>query len=167
MTAVAIRHREKILDRLAEGERLGDIAPDLGVSSANSISKVLKNDPEYRNAIEAGFHKRLDLAEDAIKNSTDNVDVVRARARFQSVAWRAEREFPETWGQRQTLMVDHRITIDEAISRDAAELLPRVIEGVVVDNSSAGVTDGALSALCQPDSLDASLPTDCAGEDDV
>jgi len=62
--------------------------------------------------------------------------------------------------------VDHRITIDEAISRDAAELLPRVIEGVIVDNSSAGVTDGALSALCQPDSLDAPVPTDCAEDED-
>jgi len=150
MTAVAILHRETILQRIAAGERLSDIAPTLGVSSPNAISKVLKNDPEYRNAIEAGFHRRLDVAEDAIKESTDNVDVARARARFQSVAWRAEREFPETWGQHQTLIVDHRITIDEAISRDAAELLPRVIEGTIVDKSEGDVTDGALSVLCQP-----------------
>lgn len=132
MTAVAIINKQDIIDKLSQGLRLSDIAPALGVSP-NAISKALKSDPDYRTAIEVGFHKRLDEAEDAILKSGDKVDVARARARFQSVAWRAEREFPETWGQKVELhqSVDVRVAIEDARQRtvgiaiDASQLPQR------------------------------------------
>lgn len=108
MTAVALIHRDSIIAQIAQGKRLSDIAPALGVIP-NAISKVLKSDPVYRDAIEAGFHCRLDAAERDLESAAEQVDVARARARFQSVAWRAEREFSETWGQKN--QVNHTVTI--------------------------------------------------------
>ncbi len=125
MTAVAIIHRDRIIQELAKGQRLSDIAPSLGVST-NALSKVLKTDPEYRNAIEAGFHVRLDIAERSIEEAVDQVDVARARTRFQSVAWRAEREFPATWGAKQQVTVNQGVTVDEALDGMASALLDRM-----------------------------------------
>src|SRR5512146_1154478 len=101
MTAIAVIHRDEIIAEIAKGKRLSDICPTYGLSSPNSISKVLKSDPEYRHAIEVGFECRLDEAEKAIEDAIDQVDVARARARFQSVAWRAERECRAKWGSNQ------------------------------------------------------------------
>lgn len=95
--AVAILRRDEVLAGLAEGKRLSDL--NLGVSP-QAISKALRDDQEYRDAMEAGYYLRLDAAEKAIEDSVDSVDVARARARFQSVGWRAEREFPARWGAR-------------------------------------------------------------------
>ena len=102
MTAIALQQRDTVINALADGKRLSDIAPSLGVSP-NAISKVLKKDPEYREAIESGLDCRLDESEAAIEQAIEQVDVARARARFQSVAWRAEREVPERWGARQQI----------------------------------------------------------------
>ena len=106
MAAIATIHRNSIIDQLAQGKRLSDIIPALGLASPNAISKVLKSDPDYREAIESGLSVRLDQAEKAIEDSAEQVDVARARARFQSVAWRAERECPAVWGQRSTVQVE-------------------------------------------------------------
>lgn len=132
-TAVAVVHKQDIIARLAKGDRLSDIAPALQVSP-NAISKVLKGDQDYRDAIEAGFHCRLDAAEQAIQDSDDQVDVARARARFQSVAWRAEREFPETWSSKSTIDVTGRLQLDVVLismdlgADDTAQQSQRTIE---------------------------------------
>ena len=91
----ALEKKAEIIEGLASGKRLSDL--NLGISP-QAISKSLKADPEYRQAIETGLEVRLDASERAIEESADQVAVARARARFQSVSWRAEREFPERWG---------------------------------------------------------------------
>ena len=149
--STAIQHRESIIEQLSKGLRLSDIAPALNVST-NAISKVLKSDPEYRAAIEAGFHVRLDQAEDAIEEAEDNVDVARARARFQSVAWRAEREFSETWGAKSE--VKHTggvgVTIEHELGARAIDLLralshsPRTVEHEIPLESKDETTGGDL-----------------------
>ena len=98
MIATALLHREQIIAGIASGKRISD----LGLSvSRQAISKVLKNDPEYREAIEIGLDARLDLAEQRLEATSDSVDVARAKALWQSTAWRAERECPHRWGVRQ------------------------------------------------------------------
>ena len=119
MTAVAILNRDHIIQSLATGARLSDIAPALNVGPT-AISNALKSDPEYRAAIEVGFHHRLDKAEDEIENAADSVDVARARARFQSVAWRAEREFSQTWGRQDQLIVTGKVEIDASSVLEAS-----------------------------------------------
>lgn len=117
MTAVAVLQRDSIIEQLSRGLRLSDIAPALQVSP-NAISKALKTDPEYRDAIAAGFHCRLDKAEEDMENAQEQVDVARTRARFQSVAWRAERECPEIWGAKSQLHVTGAVTLDLILSAE-------------------------------------------------
>ena len=125
MTAVALANREQIIAELATGKRLSDIAPSIGVSPS-ALSKTLKTDQEYRDAIEIGFRRRLDVAEQDIEDSVDQVGVARGRARFQSVAWRAERECSEVWGEKREVKVDASLTV--LVNRMASEG-ERVIEG--------------------------------------
>jgi len=47
--AVAIVNKSTIIERVARGDMLRDIASDLGVSPA-AISQYLSTDPEYRAA---------------------------------------------------------------------------------------------------------------------
>lgn len=145
MTALAIQRRDEIIAGLAEGKRLSDL--NLGVSR-QAISKVLKDDPEYRSAIEAGFTARLDEAEKAIENAAEQVDVARARARFQAVAWRAEREFPSRWGQKQEVATTHRYVIEvpsmaqdstvwaQQVVADGSRVLPHITDAEVVNEPS-------------------------------
>lgn len=96
--AVALQHREEIIQGLSKGQRLTDIVQALQIPTDRfAISKALRSDPQYREAIEAGFEARLDTSEAELEN-IDPSNVARARARFQAVAWRAERECRERWG---------------------------------------------------------------------
>lgn len=147
MTAIAIQHRESIISQLAQGKRLSDIAPGID-ATPSQISRALKSDPDYRDAIESGFHARLDRAEDGIEQASDQCDVARARALFTSIAWRAEREFPERWGAKSEVKHTGAVTVDYTVKFDAIELLnsvaqttitgqaERIIEQTTVDNDS-------------------------------
>ena len=142
MTSIAILHRESIIEQLAAGKRLSDVVAALGVSP-QAISAVLRTDPEYRAAIEAGFAVRLDQSEQAIEDSVDQLDVARARARFQSVAWRAERECPGTWGQRSAVAIDAALTVH--VVRLGAPESPMIEGSAVKMGVSLGVSNPVLS----------------------
>ena len=103
MTAVAILHREEIIDALASGKRLSDLTADLGISSPNSISKALKDDPDYIAAIEQGHACKLDRAERQIEEAKEQVDVSRARAVWDAYRWRAGVEASHRWGAKQEI----------------------------------------------------------------
>lgn len=100
MTALAIIHRDSIIEQVAQGKRLSDIAPHLGITR-QAISKVLKEDPEYRDAIELGLEAKLDQRETELEAAGDQVDLARARELLSHSRWKAERECPSRWGQRQ------------------------------------------------------------------
>ena len=123
--AIAIVHRDTILARLAEGQRLSDIAPELGLASPNSISKVLKDDPEYAAAIESGHAVKLDRAERMIEDAQDQVDVSRARALHSAYAWRAGVEASHRWGAKPNqINIQTNIgTMDTALGLAFGELL--------------------------------------------
>ena len=104
MPALAIVHREQIIQRIAAGETRSKIAADLGISGP-AISQQLANDPEYRAAREQGTEQRLDEAEEMIASSSDGLTLARARDWWRAVSWRAEREYAHRWGQRPSTAV--------------------------------------------------------------
>lgn len=126
MTAIAIQHREEILQDLAQGKRLYEIAPKLGISSPNSISKVLKDDPAYRDAIESGWERKLDTVEQKIESAVDQVDVSRARALWSAYSWRAGVEVPHRWGQKQQVLNLTVVSADQAFTEAAGNLLDQL-----------------------------------------
>ena len=134
MTAIAITHREAIIERIGKGEYVKDIASDLGVSSA-AISQVLKDDPEYLQAREDGMALRLDNAHQLMADITedraiskedaqDYLNLVRIREiGLKRLEWRAEREFASRWGTK----VEHKqdlslsITVNRSLSDNSKE----------------------------------------------
>ena len=136
MTALAIIHRDEIIQRVAAGEYLASIAKDLGVAGkGQAISNVLASDPEYQAARETGLEAKLARRE-ADLEVADPATVPRARELLSHARWRAEREAPHRWGQTNKLQIEQ--VGDRADSLRAAKA--RLIEGeVIVDNSAQTV----------------------------
>lgn len=97
--AVAIVHRDKIIEDVAAGRKLKDIAAELGITR-QAISLKLSNDPEYQAAQIAHHANRLDDAEDAIEGADDMLSLGRASAQWKAVSWRASVEQARVWGKQ-------------------------------------------------------------------
>lgn len=130
----AITQKQVLLDRIAKGHYLTDIAKDLGLATHSAISNYLSHDPEYVAARLAGTKVRLEQRERELQDAPDSVTVARARELLSHARWRAEREFPEHWGQHNRLTVEH--------SGDLGDRLRRAKERVI-DGTAQQVTDDA------------------------
>ena len=105
MTAIALQRKAEILERVAIGHKLVDIGRDIGVTQP-AISQQLAKLPEYRAARESGTLARIEAWEKEIEAIDANTEagvlmLARAREMLSHARWRAEREFPERWGQKQ------------------------------------------------------------------
>ena len=134
MNALAIIHKQEIIEQVQKGAFLGDIAQQLGVTPA-AISNQLANDPEYMAAREHGIAQRLDEDYRAIRSANDMLGVSRARECFRATSWFAEREFRQRWG-RDTApsSTDTNLnTISTLLLTQAIKSLPKpqVIDNVV------------------------------------
>jgi len=109
MTALALLHREEVIEQVRAGKRLIDIAKGLGLTSHAAISLVLSKDPEYQLAREIGAESRLEQRETELEASQDPLTLARARELLSHARWRAEREFPHRWGQKQEVTVKETI----------------------------------------------------------
>lgn len=141
----AVIHKETLLDRIAAGHYVTDIAPSIGLGSAAAISKYLSHDPEYVAARLAGTKVRLEQREKDLEAASDSVSVARARELLSHARWRAEREFPEHWGQHNRLTVEHSGDLGERLRR-AKE---RVIDGAAQQVDDAVEQQKALSLINQ------------------
>ena len=122
MTAIAITHRDEIIERVRQGEYLASIAQSLGLKGkGQSISDYLANDPEYQAAREAGLEAKM-AAREAQMELAAKDDVPRARELLSHARWRAEREAPHRWGQK------HEVT---TINIDLGDRLRRARERVI------------------------------------
>ena len=140
MAAIAITHRDEILERLSKGEYMKDIAISLGVTK-QAVSQVLKSDPDYLQAREEGMAERLDKAHSLLAEITESeeikkedarelLDLVRIReAGIKRLEWRAEREFPNRWGvTKQTINIINGVTISDALGTEAGQLLEHIAD---------------------------------------
>ena len=60
MTAIAVLHREHIIERVARGEYLASIALSLGLAGkGQAISNALASDPDYTAAKEFGLEAQM------------------------------------------------------------------------------------------------------------
>jgi uncharacterized membrane protein YccC len=135
MTALAIAKRGEIINKLASGKFLRDIAAKYKVTPA-AISQYLSKDPEYVAAREEGIGQQLDKWQKEIETAGDALKLARAREAFRATAWRAEREFPGRWAQRNHVTVEH--------VGDLAERLRRARERVIDADSVATEQHAAL-----------------------
>ena len=96
MTAVAILHRDAIIQRVAQGDRLVDIGAHYGVTYA-ALSLVLSKDPEYQAARQNGLDAKLEQRESELEIAPDGLTVARARELLSHARWRAERLNPSVY----------------------------------------------------------------------
>lgn len=131
MTAIAVVHKTEILERISKGEKIADIAKDFGISQP-AISKALLDDPEWIEARKAGALSRIERWEKEIEEigaDSNSVMLGRAREMLSHARWRAEREFPQTWGQqKQTINIINGITLNEALAGEASQLLDQIAD---------------------------------------
>ena len=100
MPAIAITHRADIIQRVAQGHRLLDIASDYGISIP-AISQQLADDPEYQIAMIAGLDSKLEQREAEIESADDLLKLARGRELLSHARWRAERLNSALYGQKQ------------------------------------------------------------------
>lgn len=97
LTAIAILNKQLIIDGLSQGKRIDDLGLPV---SRQAVSRALKDDPDYQDAILQYHIARLDKSEDMILDAADNVDVARARAFHDAVRWRASKEQRDVYGDK-------------------------------------------------------------------
>lgn len=125
--AIAIIHRDAIIQQVAQGVMLKRIAADLNISSA-AISQYLAHDPEYIAAREHGAAARLENKYEEMEGADDMLKLARARECFKAASWFAEREFSHRWGAKQ---VNTNINLDAtSVDKLLAEKMGRLIEHV-------------------------------------
>jgi len=119
-------NRETILQRVAEGDQVGQIAKDLGIDR-RTIARNLANDPEYQDAMLAYHASRLDQAEALLLDAATHNDVPSRAARaasagqlWRAYSWRAERTLSSVYGSKQEI-TSTNVTVDIAALLDQRE----------------------------------------------
>jgi hypothetical protein len=115
VAAIAVIHKEPILEFLRSGKRIKDAIESLQLGvSTQAVHKALKDDPDYNDAIIEWHAARLDESERMLAAATDMVDVARAKSYAEAVRWRASREKREKWGDQPTHVAagDLQVTIN-------------------------------------------------------
>lgn len=112
--------RDTILRRVASGEYATKVSESLGLERS-TVSQALRNDPDYQAAKELGMECRLDDALALIEQAGDDINLARAREILaRRLEWRAEREHPHRWGQREQRQAGPAVAIQINLRRDAA-----------------------------------------------
>lgn len=105
--AIAIIHKQTIIEQLSQGLRLPDISKQLSITP-QAISKQLKDDPDYQAALETCLDVRMCKYEDQLadKDATPAmVDIARVSKLLAHSEFRASVECPKRWGKNADVQV--------------------------------------------------------------
>lgn len=97
-----------IMQRVANGDLLRDIAKDYGVSRVAVSMHIARhgNKEHWQVVREQSIAARLEAAIEETDQADDVVTLARARDKAKLWMWRAEREHPHRWGQRTQTTID-------------------------------------------------------------
>lgn len=96
--STAITHKQSILEQVAKGTRISDIAQIYGVSAV-AITQPLQDDPEYKAAVLSGIEAKLDKREQELECATDGISFSRSRELLSHTRWLAERLARDKYGK--------------------------------------------------------------------
>jgi hypothetical protein len=132
--SVADKHRDEILERMANGEAVSSIARSLGYATHAGIGNRLRDDPDYQAALKHGVVGRLEKREQELEAAQDNVSVTRADRLLNHARWWAERIDRNTFAQKPDIAINiNNIgSLDGAMGMQAADLLSKV-KSVTID----------------------------------
>ena len=105
---IAVTHQDDILERIAAGERIADIALEYGRTGPALTMALAKHLPaEYDAALKSQAESRMLKYEIELENAPDGLSVSRARELLAQSRWKLERLNPQRWGQvRQAVQVN-------------------------------------------------------------
>ena len=132
MTAIAIRLKTEILERVSQGEILREIAADMGVSK-QSLHRYLKDDPDYESAKKEQAASMIEEAKVETWSAKEPADIARAREITKFAFRYAESVDPRKWGQKQEVSVNHSVSMDAGLVGLAGDLLRRRADVVDVE----------------------------------
>lgn len=91
-----------ILDRVAKGELMRDIALDYDcvVQTVSEYVKRTVDSETWAQVREHSIHARLEQSSHEIAQAADQLELARAREQARLWMWRAEREFPHLYATR-------------------------------------------------------------------
>lgn len=139
--AIAIIHKQEIIEQLNAGQRLSDIAQGLGISH-QAISKQLKDDDDYIAAMDASLDVRMDQREDEMEGANDQVAVARARELLSHARFRAERLAPKRWGKVETnQQVNLNLNLSNSTLSRMSDLIPDTINTIKQLDDSDDVSE--------------------------
>ena len=101
--AIALKHKDEILRRMALGQPITTIAHDLGYADHSGIIHRLGEDKDYQAALRAGLVGKLEHREKELENADTNITVTRADRLLGHARWWAERLDPQRFGAVQKL----------------------------------------------------------------
>ena len=91
----------KVLDRLCDGERLEDIATEIGVHRVALNKQLLQyTEDEWRSTQVARALSTVDNADEMLDAATDMVSIARAREKQASARWQLERLHKRLFGNQ-------------------------------------------------------------------
>ena len=124
----ALVHKDQIIQRVANGERITDIARTLGYASHSMISGTLSNDPGYRQAIIDSAWAKLEQREEQMEQATEQTDITRQRELLSHARWMAERLNRDQFSPKPdiSIQINQLVSLDQAVAGAASELLDRL-----------------------------------------
>lgn len=114
--------QDELLDRLANGESPSQLAAQYSVSRP-AIYFRLRDHPEYQICRELGMDGNLDRKLDDVMASADLPSARMEEVKLRRLEWRAEREFPHRWGQKQQVTVTTEPVFVIHVSGDPGNVL--------------------------------------------
>ena len=98
---------QSLLDRVAAGELLREIAADYGCSTPAVHYHIQKRvtPEEWADVKQIAMANRLEKSAEDMETAADPLNLARARESARLWMWRAERELPLIYGQRPTTAV--------------------------------------------------------------
>lgn len=121
----AIERKAEILERVASGERITDIAQQLGYANHAGVANRLRSDPDYAQAIINGAWAKLEARESQLERAEDNVSVSRSRELMSQARWYAERIDRDRFSPKPdiSININNIVHVDQALAGAAADLL--------------------------------------------
>jgi hypothetical protein len=126
-TAIAIVHKQEILEQIAKGKLLKEVAAMFGVSK-QAIWEPLKDDPDYRQAITLQCAALIEEAKQLTWAAREGLDIARAREISKWAFRYAESMDKGTWGQHgNSININANGPVSIAVvSYDAVQEVPAI-----------------------------------------
>ena len=137
--AVAVIHREEILERIRAGEILREIAPDFGVTK-QALHKVLIDDPEYQVAKRIQAASMIEQAKVETWAAREQVDIARAREVSRFAFRYAESVDPGSWAPRSHVTVETVGDLGDRLRRAEDRRKGRTIDAQPVSDAQIVAT---------------------------